>query len=349
MFGRLFGGWQSYFFYLRQLWQRYLDGFNNAQEEEPQDEAVQYTSFQDGDRITGGDNDDTFTIKDMVGNARIDGGDGNDTLDLGRLNPALYDLVSYQNIFTGTYSGRVIVYDEDGNRAGVVRFRNIETIDTTIRPDGIVNGTAGDDLIDASYVDWDNDRVDALDARNQPNVGTDLDVIRAGDGDDTVYGLNDRDNIRGGTGSDEIYGGDNNDTLFGDEGNDRIEGGDGNDVAYGNDDQDDIYGQAGNDRLFGGAGDDTITGGEGNDVMYGDANNRFEGATGRDTFVFGADDGNDKIWDFVQGVDTILLEGYEVGVNDPNFEYRNGNTILTYGDTQITVYVNELTMDDISF
>ena len=53
-------------------------------------------------------------------------------------------------------------------------------------PDGIVDGTDGADLIDVTYTgDPDGDRVDAGDALLQGEFGDD-DIIRAGDGDDTV-------------------------------------------------------------------------------------------------------------------------------------------------------------------
>lgn len=74
----------------------------------------------------------------------------------------------------------------------------------------IVEGTAGDDLIDADYEgDPEGDRVDANDAADASND----DVIEAGAGDDTVFA---------GLGADTVYGGDGHDRLFGGEGVTRL-------------------------------------------------------------------------------------------------------------------------------
>ncbi|PYG88397.1 Ca2+-binding RTX toxin-like protein [Ruminiclostridium sufflavum DSM 19573] len=84
------------------------------------------------------------------------------------------------------------------------------------------------------------------------------------DGDDTLKGLNgENDVISGGLGNDTITGYSGNDTLTGGEGNDKL------------------YGQEGNDLLDGGTGNDYL-----------------EGASGNDTYVFGANWGQDTIYDY---------------------------------------------------
>lgn len=73
--------------------------------------------------------------------------------------------------------------------------------------DGIVEGTSGDDLIDAGYDgDPEGDRVDNSDAID-PAAGPQDDVIEAGSGNDTVYA---------GEGSDTVEGGEGNDLILGD-------------------------------------------------------------------------------------------------------------------------------------
>ncbi|MCC7321293.1 MAG: Hint domain-containing protein [Rubellimicrobium sp.] len=112
--------------------------------------------------------------------------------------------------------------------------------------DHVVEGTAGDDLIDAGYLgDPDGDRVDHGDAAD----GSHDDLIDAGAGNDTVFAGAGNDTVLGGDGNDLIHGGAGDDTLKGEDGNDTLEGGDGD------------------DRLIGGAGHDTMLGGAGDDVF----------------------------------------------------------------------------------
>lgn len=108
--------------------------------------------------------------------------------------------------------------------------------------DGIVQGTAGNDLIDANYIEPvanGSDRVD----NNDGVGGGDDDVILAGAGNDTVFAGLGNDSVEGGTGADSLSGESGNDTLLG---------------------------QGGADTLIGGAGNDSLEGGAGNDVLYGD-------------------------------------------------------------------------------
>ncbi|UWQ61144.1 Hint domain-containing protein [Leisingera caerulea] len=72
--------------------------------------------------------------------------------------------------------------------------------------DGIVEGTSGDDLIDAAYTgDPDGDMVDNADATG-PAAGPDDDVILGGAGDDSIYAGAGDDTVEGGSGGDLILG-----------------------------------------------------------------------------------------------------------------------------------------------
>jgi Ca2+-binding RTX toxin-like protein len=79
--------------------------------------------------------------------------------------------------------------------------------------DGVVDGTGGDDLIDASYVDTQGDQVDDGVGTGASGMG---DSIEAQDGDDTVQAGDGDDFISGGGGSDSIDAGDGDDTIYGD-------------------------------------------------------------------------------------------------------------------------------------
>jgi Ca2+-binding RTX toxin-like protein len=123
--------------------------------------------------------------------------------------------------------------------------------------DYIVEGTAGNDTINASYTgDPEGDRVDNSDGID----GSNNDTIRAGAGNDVVFAGQGNDSVEGGTGDDTLYGEAGDDTLLGGDGNDRVSGGAGNDS---------LSGDLGNDALFGGIGNDTLSGGAGNDVLVG--------------------------------------------------------------------------------
>lgn len=85
--------------------------------------------------------------------------------------------------------------------------------------DGVVNGTAGDDVIDSTYIDAENDMIDADDQILAGEFAND-DIVVAGAGDDIVLA---------GDADDEIYGGTGNDTIIGDN--------DPNSVALGREDE----------------------------------------------------------------------------------------------------------------
>lgn len=154
---------------------------------------------------------------------------------------------------------------------------------------GIVDGTSGNDLIDASYVEPianGSDRIDNGDGTSSSATAWQDDVVQAGAGNDTVLSGLGNDFVDGGTGADSIDGGDGNDSLFGGTGafNDTILGGIGNDTIDGGDGDDSLLGGDGNDTLIGGAGNDTMTGGLGSD--------RFLGLTAGDVVDGSEDPGN---------------------------------------------------------
>ena len=126
----------------------------------------------------------------------------------------------------------------------------------------IVNGTAGDDVIEAGSTvcaRGGNDTISGIDRGGRIFAGQGNDVIEmnyrgfvsGGPGDDLIIGS---------VGSDNIQGGPGRDTIRGRPGNDRISGGSGNDI---------LDGGVGNDELLGTLGRDTLDGGAGNDILRG--------------------------------------------------------------------------------
>jgi Ca2+-binding RTX toxin-like protein len=113
------------------------------------------------------------------------------------------------------------------------------------------------------------------------------DILRAGDGDDTIYGDGGNDRIEGGAGNDFHIGGAGNDILTDAFGDDNIKGGDGNDVISTGSGIDLVLGGAGSDfsihgsglaETFGGAGNDFIIGGTATDtVVAGEGDDWMEG------------------------------------------------------------------------
>jgi len=168
----------------------------------------------------------------------------------------------------------------------------------------IVDGTAGSDLINSSYLgDTQGDRIDNLDASltggiwmNDDSVlaGAGNDTVLAGLGNDTVYGGTGNDSLLGEAGNDFLYGDAGEDRLFGGIGNDQLFGGDGNDVLDGGDGDDTLDGGLANDSLLGGNGNDSLLGGAGNDTLDGGAgNDSLAGGDGNDSLIGG--DGNDTL------------------------------------------------------
>lgn len=120
--------------------------------------------------------------------------------------------------------------------------------------DDIVEGSAGNDTIDAAYAgDPEGDRVDAGDNL----AGNNDDRVEAGAGDDAVEAGAGNDLVLAGAGNDTVQGGAGNDTLKGEDGDDVIDGG------------------TGADNILSGAGNDTITAGQDDTVAGGDGDDRF--------------------------------------------------------------------------
>ncbi|MCC6597537.1 MAG: type I secretion C-terminal target domain-containing protein [Alphaproteobacteria bacterium] len=183
-----------------------------------------------------------------------------------------------------------------------------------------INGTAGNDKLYGT------------------NSG---EIIRAGDGNDTVYGLDGNDTIYGGIGSDVLLGDGDNDTIYGEDGNDTIYGGEGNDTLEGGAGNDKLYGDAGNDTLRGGAGVDILNGGDGDDRLYGgDGDDYLYANEGADDRLYG-EDGNDRLFggsgdNFLDGGNgNDIIKGY--AGNDTIYG-QAGDDVINGDEGDDTIY-----------
>lgn len=178
--------------------------------------------------------------------------------------------------------------------------------------------------------DEDLDMIAAAGTSGNTYQGDDNNNMQFGSaGDDVMYGEGGDDFMRGNDGSDIMDGG---------AGDDRMSGGAGNDLMGGGEGNDHLSGGAGDDVLSGGAGDDMLSGGEGDDLLY--------GGDGSDTFLFSPDSGHDVVKDFQPGQDKLLLTG-ATSAADFSVETGSGNTVITFGDTIITLEGVSLTAEEI--
>ncbi|WP_151717622.1 Hint domain-containing protein [Gemmobacter serpentinus] len=308
------------------------------------------------DEVHGDDGDDI--VKGSDGADTLYGGAGADTLlgedDADVIYGGGGDFVDGgETVTTGTDDDTLIVNDvshivfdpinaENGtvhfNDGSLLEFINIEHViadgNVVVPPNYIVEGTDGDDTIDADYTgDPQGDRIDAGDNQTQDDddlvqAGGGNDVVASGAGDDTVYGGTGDDTVAAGAGNDLAYGEEGDDVLSGGLGDDTLDGGIGNDTLNGDAGNDSLIGGEGDDSLNGGAGDDTIAGDAGNDsVAAGDGDDLVSGGDGDDTLIGqgGSDtiaggEGNDLIYG---GADEAAVPGgLTVWANDPSTIYR---------------------------
>jgi Ca2+-binding RTX toxin-like protein len=194
---------------------------------------------EDVENVIGGPSNDVLVGNDpdplLGGGPKVEpsginhlvGGGGDDVLD-GKLGPDTYDGGPGND--TVTYGDLVV-----GNETFFARTEPVAASN-----DGVANDGS---FLDHNLAYPDNGQTDS--------IGTDVERIVGGSGNDTLSGSE---------GSDTLDGAGGNDTLKGNAGNDQLNGADG---------ADSLDGGAGNDSLDGGAGDDTLSGGLGGDALSG--------------------------------------------------------------------------------
>lgn len=179
-------------------------------------------------------------------------------------------------------------------------------------------------------------------------------------GNDDVLGNIGNNSFWGGEGNDHLYGVSGLDKLWGQFGNDSLWGGSKHDLLVGGLGHDTLDGGSGRDRLFGGAGNDILSGGIGRDKLH--------GGTGADAFVFKAGWAVDRVSDFEDDVDTIilysslwgggtmdvatLLATYGTGniANNGNagfhveLDFGNGDILKVHGITDVNALLDDITI-----
>lgn len=321
------------------------------------------------DRVYGGQGNDDLTGGDGVDYLY---GEAGDDILRGEAGTNYLTDEEGQNVFLLSGGANIVV----GNSQSIIDFSgaSIGAVADLMMVVANSGAAAGD-----SYTGVDNitgsDYADRLFGDNDGNT------LIGGDGNDALFGRNGDDIFVGGNGRDIFSGGGGFDTVdySGEAGaitvdmmerivasqaaeGDRLYsiesviGTAFNDRIFGNNDGNLIEGEAGNDSLFGRNGDDVINGGEGDDLISAGAhddvlngglgNDRLYTGAGADTVMIDtATVGNDTVYDFMTGLDVILIDdlsgnfdsfaelmasGTDDGTN-VTFDFGGGNSLTIQG------------------
>ncbi|MES2677610.1 MAG: calcium-binding protein, partial [Pseudomonadota bacterium] len=228
-----------------------------------------------------------------------------------------YDLVIN---FTSSPSDSIVIKNHFNYHAvETLKFGDGGTIDLLNLPAFEINGTDGDDLI---------------------NAGRGDDIINAGAGNDVINDLGGNDVINGGNGDDFINANNGNDVVNGGDGNDRINGGYENDVINAGRGDDVINGQEGNDVYIYNKND-------GKDVISESGINYYNQELGIDKIKFGADISASDIYFSQIGSDLIINfknspDDQIKIVNQVNFSNQRSIETLEFDNGDAAIAINNL-------
>jgi Ca2+-binding RTX toxin-like protein len=302
------------------------------------------------DRLTGGPRGDnldggfgTDLIWGLGGNDQLHGSDGNDGLSGGDGNDLVWGNRGNDHLFGGRGNDELM-----GNVGNDVLDGGLDgdmlTADTAVDGSDTFIGGSGPGVDQVSYsgrsvgvvADADGVQGDDGQAGEKDTIGTDVEGLIGGSGNDRLLGTNRSESLSGGAGNDTLAGSGGNDSLEGGAGRDNLNGAGGDDYLSGDDPTyggifaDTVHGGPGRDTvsyayytkpvivdLDGATGDDgvagekdtvgadveDISGGSGHDRLTGNAAaNRLDGAVGNDTLIGLA--GDDELIGFL-GQDTL--------------------------------------------
>lgn len=240
--------------------------------------------------VTGGAGKDNVTAGD--GNNKIDGGSGDDCITAGKGNNEINGGLGDDTITTDK-SGIMSIFKKDGNNK----------IDGGAGSDKITVGNGNNDILGGDE-GFHEEIVNGL--KIQVPGG---DIIKAGNGDNTIKGGAGNDIIKVGNGNNNLEGGDEDGTHL------EYKDGEWHEVSNG----DNITAGNGDNKIFGGTGDDKIKAGNGNNTIYGGDEARIGNDPHGDIISVGT--GDNKIFGGA-GVDTINTGGgkneiYDGGENGP--------------------------------
>lgn len=298
------------------------------------------------DFIRGGSGDDTLTGGEGADTFSFDSDDGNDIITDFTVGE---DRIMLDGVVPGSWS---ISYDPEtetsiithGDATITVEGAEVTAADLEIG----YTATEGPDVFDLGYFTGDGSTITGFDpSQDRITVSGDYNISYDPEtGNTTISHQNGTLTVKGVEVSTEVI----DQSVTGSAGVDFIATNDGNDTANGAGGDDYIFGAGGNDILSGGKGNDHVIGGEGNDVIYGgfgqDGDDALSGGTGADTFVLGSNHGNDTITDFNPDEDALNLLGADSS-DDFQVEIVNGNTVITFGSSTITLTGVELSAEDI--
>ncbi|MBE9101776.1 hypothetical protein [Vacuolonema iberomarrocanum] len=191
-----------------------------------------------------------------------------------------------------------------------------------------------------------NDRLAGQEGNDRLLGGTGQDNLLGGDGADTLLGGSDDDRLIGGAGDDQLNGQGGDDLMRGNPGDDLLNGGAGSDRLFGAVGADRLNGQGGNDVIRGGADRDVLRGGAGNDRLAGElGNDRIVTGAGRDRIVIREGQGFDRVTDFEDERDRIVLGGINFG--QLSIRQRDDDVLISLGTERLLLLQNTL-VDNIS-
>jgi Ca2+-binding RTX toxin-like protein len=263
------------------------------------------SSGDDQDTLNGGDSADTITYHPTTfgplgRTITLNGGDGADTLTYvpGATFNTPHVVLDGGNdgdtLTKNTFDDPVLLTGGPGSDTLNGGTGGLVAADTGGDGDDFYNGGPDGDFFQA-FADPGADTYDggpqggSADTLSYAGVDTALNLSLTGVGNDGRAGEHDTivniELLRGGNGPDTITGGPGNDLLFGANGNDRIDGAGGND---------EVHGSAGTDVISGGTGGDKLFGEEDNDEIQtrDGAKQNDQTACGTGTDVVSHDDGD---------------------------------------------------------